>query len=260
MPGLFTIHSADAGYGSGIVIRGLDLDIESGEFISLIGPNGAGKSTIIRLLTGMLQPVAGTVCFGGRDVKSFGARELARNFSVVMRITGEVPAFTVRSFLGFGMFPHEGPGRYGAGNCLTVNDTAERTGITGLMDRSVNELSAGEFQLVQVARALVQSSGVIILDEPVSNLDYGHTTLVMDLLRELNRSGTTVVCALHDVNCASEYSSRMVCIKNGALFASGAHSSVVNTAVMGKLYAGEFMSLVNPATGSPMIVPVPGGI
>jgi iron complex transport system ATP-binding protein len=257
---LFTIRSADAGYGSGIVIRGLDLDIASGEFISLIGPNGAGKSTIIRLLTGMLQPVNGTVCFRGRDVKSFRTRELARNFSVVMRITGEVPAFTVRSFLGFGMFPHEGAARYSASNRLTVDATAERTGITGLMERSVNELSAGEFQLVQVARALVQSSGVIILDEPVSNLDYRHTTLVMDLLRELNRSGTTVVCALHDVNCASDYSSRIVCIKNGALFVSGAPSRVVNTAVMGELYDAEFMSLVNPATGSPMIVPVSGNM
>lgn len=260
MAELFAIRSVDAGYAGNTFIRGLDLAVTSGEFVSLIGPNGAGKSTIIRLLTGMLAPSAGTVSFGGRDIQGFGARELARNFSVVMRITGDVPAFTVRSFLGFGMFAHCGLRGTGAGDLSLVDETGCRTGITHLMERSVSELSAGEFQLVQVARALVQNSRVIVLDEPVSNLDYRHVTMVMDILGDLNRSGTTVICALHDVNCASNYSSRIVCVKNGGIFIDGTPGSVVKPGTMSELYDAEFMSIVNPATGSPMIIPVPGRV
>lgn len=258
MAELFTISSVNAGYGSNVFMRGLDLSVAEGEFVSFIGPNGAGKSTIIRLLAGMLAPACGTVSLGGRDIKGFGARELARNFSVVMRITGDVPAFSVRSFLGFGMFAHSGLVQAGVKDHPLVDETGIRTGIMHLMDRSVNELSTGEFQLVQVARALVQNSGTIILDEPVSNLDYRHSTMVMDILRNLNRSGTTVICALHDVNCASNYSSRIVCVKNGGIFTEGAPAGVVKPDIMSKLYDAEFVSLVNPATGSPMIVPVPG--
>lgn len=258
MAELFTINSVNAGYGGNVFMRGLDLSVAKEEFVSFIGPNGAGKSTIIRLLAGMLAPSAGTVSFGGRDIKGSGARELARNFSVVMRISGDVPAFSVRSFLGFGMFAHSGLVQAGVKDLSQVEETGNRTGIMHLMDRSVNELSTGEFQLVQVARALVQNSVTIILDEPVSNLDYRHSTMVMDILRDLNRSGTTVVCALHDVNCASNYSSRIVCVKNGGIFTQGAPAVVVKPAIMSKLYDAEFVSLVNPATGSPMIVPVPG--
>jgi iron complex transport system ATP-binding protein len=258
MADLFTMSSVNAGYGSNIFIRGFDLAVSRGEFVSFIGPNGAGKSTIIRLLTGMLAPSAGHVNCNGRDIGSFGARELARNFSVVMRITGDVPSFPVRSFMGFGMFAHSGLVNSGDRDTSLVDMIAERTGIVHLLGRSVNELSTGEFQMVQVARALVQNSSVIILDEPVSNLDYRHATMVMDILKDLNGSGTTVLCALHDVNCASNYSSRIVCVKNGGIFIEGTPGSVVKPGTMSSLYDAEFVSLANPATGSPMIVPVPG--
>lgn len=258
MADLFKLSSVSAGYGGNIFIRGMDLAVGHGEFVSLIGPNGAGKSTIIRLLAGMLAPVSGTAGFCGRDMKNSGARELAKNFSVVMRITGDVPSFSVRSFLGFGMFAHGGAAHAGVKGVSLIDEMARRTGITHLMERSVNELSTGEFQLVQVARALVQNSCTIILDEPVSNLDYGHSTMVMDILRDLNRSGTTVVCALHDVNCASNYSSRIVCVRNGGIFKEGAPADIVRPDIMSKLYDAEFVGLLNPATGSPMIVPVPG--
>ena len=255
MNSLFKMDSVYAGYGAGTVIRGVDLSVFPGDFVSLIGPNGAGKSTLLKLLAGMVAPIKGCVSFCGRDVSGFGARELAKCFSVVMRITGEVPAFSVRSFLGFGLFVHRGTrgGIMGA-----VDETAALTGITHLMGRPVTELSTGEFQLVQVARALVQNRQVVILDEPVSNLDYGHAITVMDILKDLNCSGTTVICALHDVNIASNYSSRIVCLKKGCIEIQGPPEEVVNPECMGRLYDAEFRSLVNPATGSPMIVPVPG--
>ncbi len=259
MDNIFSIDSVHAGYGKSMIFRGLNFAAGRGEFVSFIGPNGAGKSTLLRLLTGAMQPASGSVTFCGRDIKKYSARELARNFSVVTAITGEVPDFTVKAFVEFGLYPYSGLGIHGDGKAeQRVDEISERTGISGLAERSINEISTGEFQLVQVTRALVQNSSVIILDEPVSNLDYRHSTMVMDILKDLNRTGTTVLCALHDVNCASNYSSRIVCVKNGSVVIDGSPIQVVNAVNMGLLYDWEFVSLLNPATGSPMVVPVPG--
>lgn len=259
MSELFSIKDADAGYGSGLIFRELNILITRGEFVSFIGPNGAGKSTLIRLLTGTLSPLNGKVSFCGKEINRYSTRDLAAGFSLVTRITGEVPGFSVRKFLEFGLFPvNRFRGVYSADHEKRVEEMAELTGIVHLLKRSINELSSGEFQLVQVAKALVQNSSVILLDEPVSNLDYRHSTMVMDILKNLNMSGTTVLCALHDVNSASNYSTRIVCVKNGRLLFDGNPSAVVNGGNMRLLYDSDFLSIKNPVTGNPMVVPVPG--
>lgn len=259
MAELFRIESAYAGYGRGPVLKGLDLAVSGGEFVSLIGPNGAGKSTLLKLMAGLIVPSAGKVFFNSRDMTGISSRERARSLSVVMRIDGGIPSFSVNSFLEFGLFPHSGTtGLLNDEDYRRIAEIAGRTGITRLLERPVTELSTGEFQLVQVARALVQNSSVIILDEPVSNLDYMHSTTVMGLLKSLNSSGTTVICALHDVNCASDCSTRIICLKDGIIAADGAPELVVREDNMSAVYDCGFMCMKNPVTGKPMVIPLPG--
>ncbi len=252
---LFTIKNVEAGYRGNPFIRGLDVSIKSGEFVALIGPNGAGKSTIIKLLSGLLQPFSGMVEFSGRDIRTAKVRELARSFSLVGRITGELPDFDVENFISLGRFPFLDilEGNRGDNSHLRM---ASRTGISHLLCRSIRELSAGEFQLVQITRALVQNSRVLLLDEPVSNLDYQHIIMVMDLLRDLHRSGTTVICALHDVNSAMEYSTRVIAVKNGSVLFQGDPEGVITADSMRELYGSEFYCGVNPVTGRPLVLPV----
>lgn len=259
MDELFSIESADAGYGRGAVLTGLDLSVRRGEFVSLIGPNGAGKSTLLRLMCGLLTPSRGRVLFKGKDMDRMGSRERGRGFSVVMRIDGNIPAFPVRSFLEFGLFPHVGSAWDSAAGYGRIMEIAERTGITPLMERPLTELSTGEFQLVQVARALIQNSSVVILDEPVSNLDYMHGLTVMGILKDLNSSGTTILCALHDVNCASDCSTRIICLKSGRIVADGNPENVVKEGNLAAVYDCSFLCMKNPVTGKPMVIPVPGG-
>lgn len=253
---LFVIKGADAGYRNNCCIKNLTLSIKRGEFVSLIGPNGAGKSTIIKLLSGLLSPFSGTVEFNRRDILTFRSRELARSFSVVSQLPGELPDFTVKSFLSLGRFPFL--------DILEGNpaddsfaDTASKTGVTRLLERSIRELSAGELQLVQISRALVQNNKILLLDEPVSNLDYHHIVRIMDVLKKLHNGGTTIICALHDVNAAMDYCSRVIAIKEGGIFFDGAPDKVINQNSMRGLYGTEFYCGTNPVTGRPLVLPVP---
>ena len=253
---LFRISGADAGYSRNRFIRNLSFTVFHGDFVALIGPNGAGKSTILKLLAGVIKPFSGVVEFTGRDIRSCGRRELARSFSVVSRISGEMPDFPVQKFISLGRFPFYGI--LDDDENFPFEEMAARTGISHLLHRSILELSAGEFQLVQITRALVQNSSILLLDEPVSNLDYPHVTLIMDLLKGLNRKGTTVICALHDVNAALDYCNRIAAVKNGNLVFDGVPDDVINAETMGMLYGSSFYCGRNPVTGRNMVLPIPG--
>jgi iron complex transport system ATP-binding protein len=255
---VFIIDSLSAGYNKVNVIGNISLGISGGEFVSLIGPNGAGKSTLIKAISGAIPITGGRIYFHGRDINDYGKRELAAMMSVVNPVTGEIPAFTVRMFLSFGLFPHRKLFSFTGDNEEIIGETADLCGITGLLERPINGLSAGEFQLVQISRALIQNRDVILLDEPVSNLDYRHMIQVMDILTALNRGGATIICALHDVNIAAEYSSRIIAVNRGAVFFDGKPESVITEKSLSGLYESRFHCGKNPVTGRPSVYPVPG--
>ncbi len=255
---VFLVDMLSAGYNRNVVVDNISFGIGRGEFISLIGPNGAGKSTVIKAVSGSIPVVNGTVLFQGRDLAGYKRRELAAGMSVVTPIIGEIPDYSVKMFLSFGRFPFRRLFSFEDMNDLIIDEMASLCGVVHLLNRSIRELSAGEFQLVQVARALIQNSDVLLLDEPVSNLDYKHMIQVMDILSELNRSGSTIVCALHDVNIAAEYSSRIIALKKGEIYFDGIPEDVIVEDTLSGLYDSKFYCGKNPLTGRPSVYPVPG--
>jgi iron complex transport system ATP-binding protein len=256
---VFELHSVSAGYGAVTVIRDLGLAVSEGDFIAIIGPNGAGKSTLLRVLSGDIASVRGEVMFDGRPLREYRRRDLARRFSVVPQ-AGEVTApFTVRDFIGLGRFPHR------AALVLESDVDRERiewaaqtAGVGGLMGRRITELSGGELQLVRIAHALAQNSRVLILDEPVSHLDIQHAVMIMDILWKLNREGATVLAVLHDINIASDYSGRIIGLKNGSVFFNGRPEEVLEYERVEALFGTSCIVMRNPTTGRPFVYPVPG--
>jgi iron complex transport system ATP-binding protein len=255
---VFLLDAMSAGYHKNIVVDKVSFGIGRGEFVSLIGPNGAGKSTIIKAISGLIDIISGSVLFLGRNIGDYRRKELAGELSVVSPIYGDIPVFSVRMFLSLGLFPFRKI--LGSDNTdeSVIEETASLCGITHLLERSIKELSAGEFQLVQISRALIQNRDVILLDEPVSNLDYSHMIQVMDILCGLNKTGSTIVCALHDVNTAAEYSSRIIAIKNGSVFFDGVPEKIISEKSLSGLYDSKFYCGRNPVTGRPSVFPVPG--
>ncbi|HNX25510.1 MAG TPA: ABC transporter ATP-binding protein [Spirochaetota bacterium] len=258
---VFLVDSLSAGYGGKTVINTVSFGVGRGEFITLIGPNGAGKSTIIKAISGSLPAYSGRVLFLGRNLAEFRKKELASEMSVVNPVNGEIPDFSVKMFLSFGRFPFRKLFSFdNMEDDAVIGEMASRCGIVHLLERSIRELSAGEFQLVQVCRALIQNREVLLLDEPVSNLDYRHMIQVMDILSALNKTGSTIICALHDVNTAAEYSSRIIAFKNGVINFDGNPEKVISEEALSGLYDSRFFCGKNPVTGRPSVYPVPGSL
>jgi iron complex transport system ATP-binding protein len=261
MTPVFELNSVCAGYGGDPVLRNLSMTVGAGEFVSVIGPNGAGKSTFIRVLDGTVRPTAGSIRFNGRDIRDYSPRAVARGFSVVHQMTENVVPFTVYEFVRLGRFPHQGLFEIETPRDREAVDWAAGvTGITGLLKRPLTDLSGGELQLVRIAHALAQNHDIILLDEPISHLDIRHSVMIMDILHGLNGSGSTVVAVLHDINVASDYSSRIVGMREGGIFFDGPPGTVITYPFMEELFGARCIVVANPTTGRPFVYPVPGHI
>ena len=221
---VFELHDVNAGYRGTPVLRDLSLTVGDGEFVSIIGPNGAGKSTLVKTLAGDVTPSSGVAPVQGAPPPGIPRPGCwPGSFPWSTRPRRPSPPSRCTSSSGWGGSLTRTPSclsRTWTGKLSPVS--AETTGMAGLLARPLTELSGGELQLARIAHALAQNSRVILLDEPVSHLDIQHAVMIMDILWKLNREGTTVVTVLHDINIASDYSTRIVGLKNGGVFFSGA--------------------------------------
>ena len=255
---IFTVNSLRAGYRKKEVLHAVDITIDAGEFVAIIGPNGAGKSTLLRSLSGYITPASGEIYFLGKPVASYTRREFSRELSVVPQFTETDLSFTVREFGELGLFPHRNILDIGISpKNESVDIALDAAGISYLRDRHMTEISGGERQLAYIARALVQSSSVMLLDEPVSHLDISHAMRIMDVLHSQNRQGTTVVMVLHDVNLAAEYCSRIIALKDGRVYADGEPRDVLTYGNVEGLFDTVCIVTENPVSKRPLVYPVP---
>lgn len=259
---ILKLDSVSAGYPGRKVLYDIDMAVYPGDFIAVIGPNGSGKSTLLSVLSGEIKPESGAAYCKGEDLSRFSAIRRARSFSVVHQSYENLLPFKAEEFAALGYFPRKGFKSYGnlpgKGVEFTVDSAFDLLGISGLKDRKITELSGGERQLVFIARALVQCGDVILLDEPVSNLDPGVTVRIMDMLYELNRKGAAIVTVLHNVNLASDYCKTITAVRDGRILFSGSPDDVLGYDNVEELYSSLFTVVKNPVSGRPFVYSVPG--
>ncbi len=241
--------------GGAEVLAGVDLAVERGEWLNIIGPNGAGKTTLLRAVLGAV-PYEGTVEVSG--VSGRDAMERARAIAYVPQTPVIPPGVPVVDYVLLGRTPHRGLFRADSRRDLAVaDDVLARLDLRGFSDREVGSLSGGERQRVVLARALVQESAILLLDEPTTALDLGHQQEVLDLVEELRRErGLTVVTTLHDLTLAARYGDRLAVLAAGELITTGPPAEVLT----GQLIATHFhanVRIIDDVDG-PVIVPVPG--
>ncbi|NLD58481.1 MAG: ABC transporter ATP-binding protein [Clostridiales bacterium] len=223
--------------GGAELIRGVTLCCAPGELLALLGPNGSGKTTLVRLLTGGLRPSSGRATLDGRPIASLSPRRLARAVALVPQSSAPPEGFTALDVVLMGRHPHLPRfAREGARDIEIARASMERTGVGGLADRPARTLSGGEWQRVLIARALCQEPRVLLLDEPVANLDIRYQLEVLRLLAALARGGLAVVAVMHDVNLAARFSDRLAVLKDGRLLASGAPREVMTEALLADAY------------------------
>lgn len=197
------------------VLKGIDLNIDEGEFVALMGPSGCGKSTLMNILGCLDRPTKGRVLLKGQDLSHLSDRDLAR-------IRRDEIGFVFQSFNLIGRMSNlkniELP--------MTLQETArdvrrdrakellESVGLGHRLDYSPSNLSGGERQRVAIARALANDPSIILADEPTGNLDQKSTEEIIDIMNELNREGRTIIMVTHDDE-TTEHCSRVVWMRDG---------------------------------------------
>ena len=212
MAGL-ALRGVSHAYGNQETVRGLDLDVADGELFVLLGPSGSGKSTILRLIAGLEQASEGTIRIGEREVGPLPPDR--RDVGMVFQSYALFPHLTVRDNIGFGLAARRVDPATAAPR---VRDTATLLGIEDLLDRMPRQLSGGERQRVALARALVREPSVLLMDEPLSNLDAQlRVRTRADIHRLQARVGTTTVHVTHDQVEAMSMGHRVGVLRDGVL-------------------------------------------
>ena len=202
-------------------LKGVNMQIEDGEFCFLVGPSGSGKSTIIKLITGELKPTSGTVHVNGYSLDRIRKREIPymrRTVGVVFQDFRLIENKTVYENVAFVM-------RAIGAREREIRDRVpyvlELVGLDTKSRRHPGELSGGEQQRLAIARALVNNPSTIIADEPTGNLDPARSLEIMSLLMEINNLGTTMLVVTHAKDLVERFPKRVIAIDEGLIISDG---------------------------------------
>lgn len=197
------------------VLKGIDVDVEEGGFIAVMGPSGSGKSTLLNIIGCLDRQTSGTYHFEGIDIASKTDNELAeiRNNKIgfVFQMFNLLPRFSTFKNIELPLlYSHVTP----AQREKRVLEVLEKTGISHRSKHNPNELSGGEQQRVAIARALVMSPSVILADEPTGNLDSRSGAEIINIFKELNKEGVTIILVTHEMDIAKS-AKKVMTIKDG---------------------------------------------
>ncbi|MDF2578890.1 MAG: fecE [Microbacterium sp.] len=250
-------ESVTLAYDGAEIVRDLSVRIEPGSFTVIIGPNACGKSTLLRGLSRLLAPSAGTVVLDGRAISELPAKEVARRLGLLPQSAVAPEGITVRELVGRGRYPHQNLFRqWSADDDSAVDEALVATGTMPLASRPVEALSGGQRQRVWVAMVLAQQTGLLLLDEPTTFLDVAHQVELMELFAELNERGRTIVAVLHDLNHAARYASRIVAMRDGRILAEGPPTEVITSERVQEVFGLANVVVDDPVTGGPLVVPL----
>lgn len=242
--------------GATTLVRDVSLEVAPGTWCTIIGPNGAGKTSLVSALAGLRTLSAGHVTIDGQRLDRLNDRARARLVAYVAQHPQIPLGMTVHEYVSLGRIAFHGVMRPpSAGDRAVVDGVLDRLELTQFRNREGTTLSGGERQRMVLARALAQSTKVLVLDEPISGLDVRHQMDLLELLKkEVAECGLTVIATLHDLTLASLFTDRLVLIDHGEVLLDGAARDVIQSDEMGRSY-GVALRIVT-IDGGDVVVPV----
>jgi iron complex transport system ATP-binding protein len=248
----FEVNGVNFAYRSKRVLDGVSFTVQKDDVVSILGPNGVGKTTLIKCIGKVLTPDAGSVLLEGSDLHHMSKKDIAKNIGYVAQ-RSETSRTTVFDSVLLGRKPHfewdvtEKDIRL-AGRVLHL------LGLDELTLKYVDEISGGEYQLVQIARVLVQQPKVILMDEPTSSLDLANQHMIMHLIRNIvKKNHMAAIMIIHDLNLAIRHSDKFVLMKDGAVYAVGGHEVITPKTIKAVYNIDAYVETVR---GIPVVIPI----
>ncbi len=233
------LKNVSFGYGAQPVLQDINLHLHPGQFAALVGPSGAGKTTLLKLILGSLQPTRGEVYLHGVSLRN-GQTPRVGYVPQLESVNWNFP-ITVEQAVWMGQVRDKNPWPWiTSGGRRRIGATLERLGIADLSGRHIRDLSGGQQQRVFLARALISKPDLLVLDEPTVGLDIQTAEMILVLLAELNRQGTTLLMTTHDLNAAAAHLPWVICL-NQKVIAQGAPESVFTEPILTATYRGEML-------------------
>lgn len=253
---MLKIQNLSASYGSRKILHNISFNVESGEVLALIGPNGAGKSTLIRAASGVI-PYTGHVRTNGDDFASLSPIQRAKYIATVPQAVSMPPAYTVWETVLLGRTPYLGfLGQVSEKDEEIARQSLQRVSALPFADRRIGELSGGEQQRVLLARALCQSTPILLLDEPTAHLDLQYQVSLLELVKELaHKDDLAVLVALHDLNLAAHYADRITLMVAGNIKAMGTPKEVLLPELIAEAYCLPVQVVKHPFLDVPLVLP-----
>ncbi|MEO3928726.1 ABC transporter ATP-binding protein [Micromonosporaceae bacterium B7E4] len=255
------LHGVDLclGYHGRPVVRNASVELAPGVVTALVGPNGSGKSTLLRALARLHRPTDGTVTFAdGSPALDLNPQQFARRVTLLAQSRPVPSGVTVRDVVGYGRHPYRGRWRAGDPHGpRAIGFAMDVTGVAGMADRGVDELSGGELQRVWLASCLAQDTRILLLDEPTTFLDLRYQVEILDLVRDLaDEHGVAVGVVLHDLDQAAGIADRIVLLQDGRIQGAGSPAEVLTEEALSRAYGIPIEVSVDHVTGRPRTRPV----
>ncbi|KQC07850.1 MAG: hypothetical protein APR54_05485 [Candidatus Cloacimonas sp. SDB] len=253
---MINLEKVSAGYLHQEVIHAVDLKFEAGEFCAILGPNGAGKSTLLKAIPGYLSRSAGEISIMHKTLEQWKRKELAKKISLIPQDFQLQFDFTVTDLVLMGRFPYTNSlQNYSHKDKSKVNEVLKLLDLYKYKNKMFSQLSGGEKQRVSIARALVQETDVILMDESFSHLDINHQIEIMNIITGINRQlGKLIILVSHNINLAAEYCDRIIFIKDGRISKDGKPLEIINKANLQEIYGMELEIAKNPVSQKPYLL------
>lgn len=241
--------------GGATVLSEISVRVEPGTWLGVIGPNGAGKSTLCRAVMGLV-PYQGTISALGRKMGACDRRQWARLVAYVPQRPVLPPSMTVGDYVLLGRSSyHSYLGAESARDRRVASAVLDRLELGPFAHRQLGHLSGGESQRAVLARALAQEAPVLVLDEPTTSLDLGHAQMVLGLADQLRReNGLSVLCTLHDLTLAGQYSDRLLLVSQGRAVLAGPSAQVLSAGNIRRFFEAE-VEVLDGRSG-PVVAPL----
>ena len=235
---MFEVKNMSAGYDGNDVICNINFSVNKGESLCILGPNGSGKSTLLKSIARIIN-YRGFVLLEGVDISSFSRRELAKKIALLSQ--------SMQVFFPYTVYETVSMGRYAwsqgflknlsAEDNAVIHDLLVKLNIWDIKDRMIDTLSGGTLQRVFLAKTLVQTPDLILLDEPANHLDLKHQIELLDFLKSwVSENNKTLIGVFHDLNLARRFGSTSIVLNNGNIAANGNINEVLNSDALNTVY------------------------